>query len=88
MNPEKTQGGRLVGAINCQTDMAFEQMMDTKKQFGKTDKRQGYHIILSFKEDEVEPDRACIRYLCDGYCHVLHQSEKLYAWQRIWYGKI
>ena len=56
MNPEKTQGGRLVGAINCQADMAFEQMMDTKKQFGKTDKRQGYHIILSFKEDEVEPD--------------------------------
>ena len=42
MNPEKTQGGRLVGAINCQSDMAFEQMMDTKKQFGKTDKRQGY----------------------------------------------
>ena len=32
MNPEKTQGGRLVGAINCQADMAFEQMMDTKKQ--------------------------------------------------------
>ena len=58
MNPEKTQGGRLVGAINCQADMAFEQMMDTKKQFGKIDKRQGYHIILSFKEDEVEPDRA------------------------------
>ena len=21
----------------------------------------------------------CIRYLCDGYCHVLYQSEKLYA---------
>ena len=33
MNPEKTQGGRLVGAINCQADMAFEQMMDTKKQW-------------------------------------------------------
>ena len=58
MNTEKTQRGRLVGAVNCQADMAFEQMMDTKKQFGKTDKRQGYHIILSFKEDEVEPDRA------------------------------
>ena len=74
MNPEKTQGGRLVGAINCQTDMAFEQMMDTKKQFGKTDKRQGYHIILSFKEDEVEPDRAfeitqkfVAEYLGDAY---------------------
>ena len=74
MNPKKTQGGRLVGAINCQTDMAFEQMMDTKKQFGKTDKRQGYHIILSFKEDEVEPDRAfeitqkfVAEYLSDAY---------------------
>ena len=74
MNPEKTQGGRLVGAINCQADMAFEQMMDTKKQFGKTDKRQGYHIILSFKEDEVEPDRAfeitqkfVAEYLGDAY---------------------
>ena len=74
MNHEKTQGGRLVGAINCQADMAFEQMMDTKKQFGKTDKRQGYHIILSFKEDEVEPDRAfeitqkfVAEYLCDAY---------------------
>ena len=74
MNPEKTQGGRLVGAINCQADMAFEQMIDTKKQFGKTDKRQGYHIILSFKEDEVEPDRAfeitqkfVAEYLGDAY---------------------
>lgn len=42
MNPEKTQRGRLVGAINCQADMAFEQMMDTKKQFGKTDKGMPY----------------------------------------------
>ena len=55
-------------------DMAFEQMMDTKKQFGKTDKRQGYHIILSFKEDEVDPDRAfeitqkfVAEYLGDAY---------------------
>ena len=48
MNPEKTQGGRLVGAINCQTDMAFEQMMDTKKQFGKTDKRQVIYALSDF----------------------------------------
>ena len=27
MNPEKTQDGRLVGAINCQVDSAFEQMI-------------------------------------------------------------
>ena len=58
MNPEKTQDGRLVGAINCQVDSAFEQMKATKRKFGKVDKRQGYHIILSFKEDEVNPDTA------------------------------
>ena len=58
MNPEKTQGGRLVGAINCQVDTAFEQMKETKRKFGKIDKRQGYHIILSFKENEVNPDTA------------------------------
>ena len=58
MNPEKTQDGRLVGAINCQVDSAFEQMKATKRKFGKVDKRQGYHIILSFREDEVNPDMA------------------------------
>ena len=58
MNPEKTQDGRLVDAINCQVDSAFEQMKATKRKFGKVDKRQGYHIILSFKEDEVNPDTA------------------------------
>ena len=58
MNTEKTQDGRLVGAINCQADAAFEQMKETKRKFGKVDKRQGYHIILSFKENEVNPDTA------------------------------
>lgn len=56
LKPEKTQEGRLVGAINCQVDTAFEQMKETKRLFGKIDKRQGYHLILSFKEDEVYPD--------------------------------
>lgn len=27
--PEKTQNGRLVSAINCQVDNAFEQMKET-----------------------------------------------------------
>lgn len=56
MNPEKTQDGRLVGGINCQPDNAFEQMKDTKRKFGKIDKRQGYHLILSFNEGETNPD--------------------------------
>lgn len=58
MNPEKTQNGRLIGGMNCQPDTAFRQMMDTKKAFGKVDKRQGYHLIISFKEGEVSTDTA------------------------------
>ena len=30
----------------------------------------------------------CIRNLCDGYCYVLHQPEKLYARQGVWYSEI
>lgn len=48
--------GEIKKEINCQVDNAFEQMKETKKKFNKTDKRQAYHIILSFKEGEVSPD--------------------------------
>ncbi len=58
LKKEKTQDGKLAGALNCQLDFAFEQMEETKRIFGKTDKRQGYHLILSFKENEVDPDTA------------------------------
>ncbi len=58
LNPEKTQNGRLVGGVNCQPDMAFEQMKETKRKFGKIDKRQGYHLILSFEENEASPNTA------------------------------
>lgn len=58
MNVEKTQGGRLVGAVNCKPDTAFREMKATKQKFGKTDRRQGYHLILSFKENEADPDIA------------------------------
>ena len=55
---EKTQQGRLVSGINCLPDFAYSQMMDTKKYFGKLDKRQGYHLIISFQEGEVDADTA------------------------------
>lgn len=58
LNPDKTQDGRLIGGVNCQPDMAFEQMKETKRKFGKVDQRQGYHIVLSFKEGEITPDTA------------------------------
>jgi hypothetical protein len=54
--PEKTQNGRLVAGVNCQVGSAFEQMRETKRKFNKLDKRQAYHIILSFQEGEASPD--------------------------------
>ena len=57
-NPEKTEGNVLVGSINCLPETAFEQMMDTKMTFGKMDKRQGYHIIISFVPGETTEEIA------------------------------
>lgn len=54
----KTQNGRFVTGINCLPEKAFEQMKATKLKFGKADKRQGYHLIISFEEGEVTPDIA------------------------------
>lgn len=55
---EKTDGGRLVGGINCQPDFAYDKMKSTKLKFGKTDKRQAYHFIISFEAGEVSDDTA------------------------------
>lgn len=55
---EKTGYGRYVGSLNCQPEYAYEKMKATKARLGKTDKRQGYHIIISFVEDEVDPETA------------------------------
>ena len=54
----KTQDGKLVGVINCLPDRIFEQMRATKNLFGKNEGRQGYHIVLSFKQGEADPDTA------------------------------
>ena len=55
---EKTQGGRLVTGIYCQPGRAYGQMAATMRKYGKTDKRQGYHLIISFEAGEVTPDTA------------------------------
>jgi len=57
-NPEKTGQGQFVGGHNCQPEFAYEQMKETKQKFGKTDKRQGYHLIVSFTEGETTPGQA------------------------------
>ena len=51
-NPDKTEECVLVGSINCLPDTAFEQMEETKNIFHKTGKRQGYHVIISFSQEE------------------------------------
>ena len=58
LNGEKTEQKVLTGGWNLQVDKAYEQMMDTKEVFGKTDGRQGYHIIISFKEGETDAQTA------------------------------
>lgn len=55
---EKTQGGALVGSHNCNADTALQEMLATKRKYGKADKRQGYHFIISFKKQEVRPETA------------------------------
>ena len=57
-NGEKTEHGILVSSINCNVDTAYEEMALTKKFFHKEGKTLGYHIIQSFKENEVPSEKA------------------------------
>lgn len=57
-DPQKTGNGEWVSALNCQKDDAYSQMRRTKAAFGKTDKRQGYHMIISFGEGETDAGTA------------------------------
>jgi hypothetical protein len=73
-NPEKTAGGLLVAAFNCSTTKAYEDMMSTKRAFGKDSGRQAYHLKQSFKPGEITPAKALEfgmefvkRYLGDRY---------------------
>ena len=54
--PEATQGGEYVTAINCLRETALQQMILTKKQYGKEDKYIAWHGYQSFKPGEVTPE--------------------------------
>ena len=58
LKDEKTMNGLLTGSVNCIKEDAYENMKATKKLFGKTDKRQGYHLIISFEENECDENTA------------------------------
>ena len=54
----KTEKQFFVTGLNCLSETATEEMIMTKKQFGKTGGIQAFHIIQSFKEGEVTPELA------------------------------
>lgn len=63
-NKEKTEGGIWVTALNCPLDgtkaparQMYEQMMATKNAFSQTYGRQGYELILSFRENENDREK-------------------------------
>ena len=57
-NPVKTNEQLLTDYVRCDPGYAAQQMMDTKRALGKIAGRQCYHIIQSFKPDEITPELA------------------------------
>jgi len=57
-NADKTDEQILVGALNCRAEKAYSQMQNIKSHYDKKDGRLGYHLIQSFKHDEINPDAA------------------------------
>lgn len=58
-NEEKTEVIWASG-VNClgNWESAYKDMMRTKRKFGKMNKRQAYHMIISFKETENDKEKA------------------------------
>ena len=86
LNEDKTCYGKYVGSSNCFPENAYAVMKDTKKEFNKTDGRQGYHIVISFHPDEnVNEETAyqimsvfAIAFLGENYEYVfaVHNNEE------------
>ena len=57
-NDDKTDMKMFVSGINCLAVRAYEQMMITKRHFGKTGGNVAYHGYQSFKSGEVTPREA------------------------------
>ena len=58
LNGDKTQEQVLTAHLNCDPGFEYQQMMDTKRELGKLDGRQCYHIIQSFVPGEITPEMA------------------------------
>lgn len=77
MKGEKTAGGRWIGGNAGSIPWeVYQTMLDTKREYGKMHGRQGYHFVISFKED-APPEKVyeimqkfCRQYLGDEYDYV------------------
>lgn len=58
LNGDKTDEQILTVHLNCDPGHAYQQMMDAKRELGKLDGRQCYHIIQSFVPGEITPELA------------------------------
>ena len=54
----KTEKQFYVSGINCNSETAYEEMLITKKSYGKTDGILAFHAFQSFKENEVSAEQA------------------------------
>ena len=56
---DKESHRHLVTGVNCMADTAFQEFMNTKRLYGKTDGRMYYHVIQSFNpEERLSPQTA------------------------------
>ena len=56
--PEATEQGEYVSAVNCLKEIALQQMILTKKQYGKENGYIAWHGYQSFKPGKVTPEQA------------------------------
>ena len=57
-NEEKTNNKEFVSGVNCLPNIAYQEMMNTKKQLFKTDGIECFHGYQSFISGEVTPEVA------------------------------
>lgn len=55
---EKTEERLYVSGINCMPDTSYQEMINVKKQFFKTDGIQCFHAVQSFVAGEITPEQA------------------------------
>ncbi len=58
LNGDKTQEEILTARLNCDPGREVRQMLEAKRDYGKEDGVQYYHMIQSFRPGEITPELA------------------------------